>query len=121
LNCCIRFFVNCLGTVYRGIDKPLSKLSSDYKAGNAVTWITFSSTTTNGDVIKKFSDKHEGTWMIIKGVIDGIQIPFSLYPSENEVLLYPNTMLVVNNIFTKDMKMLTKQPEGLDIIEYSIV
>jgi hypothetical protein len=83
-----------------------------------VTWISFSITTTDKDVIKRFSATDEGTWMIIKGVTDGIQIPFSLYPSENEVLLFPNTSLIVEHIFTEDMKRLTGHPLGLDIIEY---
>jgi hypothetical protein len=107
--------------VYRGIDKPLSQLPSDYYPGNEIIWASFTSATTDGEVIQKFSDKHEGTWMIIKNVTEGIQIPFSLCPNENEVLLYPNTSVLVDNILTKDMKKLTKHPDRLDIVEFSCV
>jgi hypothetical protein len=92
-----------------------------YEEGHNVNWTSFSSTTTDENVIKAFSQKHSGTWMIIKGVTEGIRIPFSLYPNENEVLLYPNTTLRVDHLFSRHMKRLTKHPEGLDIIEFTCV
>jgi hypothetical protein len=85
-----------VGTVYRSIDKPISEM---YEEGHNVNWTSFSSTTTDENVIKAFSQKHSGTWMIIKGVTDGIQIPLSLFPNENEVLLFPNTTLRVDHLF----------------------
>lgn len=83
------------GTVYRGIDKPIAQ---NYAEGQEVTWASFSSTTTDENVIKNFSEKHHGTWMIINGVQNGVQIPFSMFPNEREVLLYPNTVLAVDHV-----------------------
>lgn len=106
------------GRVYRGIRDPLTKLSKQYTQGGCVVWIAFTSTTKDDLVIKQFSKNGTGTWMIID-VNDGIEIPFSLFPTENEVLLYPNAAVQVDTILDPEMKTLLKLPMELDIIRFT--
>jgi len=110
------FFPKYKGISYRGIDKPLTTLSKQYKQGNLVTWVAFTSTTKNKNVIKNFSSNDNGSWLIIEGN-DGIELPFSLFPLESEVLYFPNSTFLVTAIITNNMKELMQSPQNLDIFE----
>jgi hypothetical protein len=108
-------------TLYRGIDKRICDLSPIYqKEDSFVTWTSFTSTTTDAEVVKRFSPDKVGTWMVIKGVPDGITIPFSLFPSEKEVLLFPNTTLKVKSILLEEFKDFTGAPK-VDFIYFTWV
>jgi len=103
--------------VYRGLSSPLTKLSSQYKAGNKVVWVAFTSTTKNKETMKQFSENNVsgGTWMIID-IIEGKDIStFSLF-SEEEVLLMPNACFTVQDVVSEQIKRLTDIPSNLDVM-----
>jgi len=109
------------GRVYRGIKEPITKISTKYMPGKNVVWISFTSTTKDDstEVIKSFTkDDGTGTWMILD-ITDGIEIPFSLFPTENEVLLYPNTIVHVDSILDAGMKTILKVPTDLVVIRFT--
>jgi len=106
------------GVVYRGLNRPITDVSKQYAQGALVVWIAFSSTTKNSNVIQDFvkpatinSPDAGGSWMILT-IKKGIEIPFSLFPKEDEVLLYPNTTVLVKSV--KNQKI----PTRLDIVEF---
>jgi len=107
---------NFTGTVYRALDRPLQTLSKQYKPGNSVVWVAFTSTSKNRDIMTLFTGKSEGTLMRIS-VVEGKEISqFSLFPSESEVLLPPNTFCFVDEICTENMKDLLKLNNGIDAL-----
>lgn len=113
---------NFTGTVYRALDKSLSSLSKQYRAGSQVVWVAFTSTTKVRsklesvknlyfffffeDTMLAFSGQTEGTWMILS-VCEGKDISsFSVYPNESEILLLPNSIFSVESTFTENQKRL---------------
>ena len=92
------------GTTYRAIEKPLTKLSSQYVPGGKVLWVPFTSTTKDLNVMRQFAYQQTGTWMILHGT-QGIDITFSLFPSEQEVLFFPNSEFSISSILTDKMKL----------------
>jgi len=82
-------------TVYRGI--PASSmviLQNEYKKNRPIYWSSFTSTTPSLSVAKSFAKKD--------GIIMSIQIntgkrikEYSILPGEDEILLLPNTKLIV--------------------------
>jgi len=102
--------------VYRALDQPISKLSKQYQQGKNVVWISFTSTSKDRSAVVNFIDKNnsKGTFMQIN-VIEGKDIsPFSLFPSEQEVLLHPNSTFEVNEIISSEMKALMEFPLSID-------
>jgi len=65
LNSALRKLPNFKGTVFRGIDKPLTSISKLYSKGKTIVWVAFSSTSKKKDEIVKFTNemKNGGTWM----------------------------------------------------------
>ena len=117
-----KYLPNYQGLVYRGIKDSITKISSQYTHGNCVVWTAFSSTSKDKSVMGKFSKKvgnaWHGTWMIIN-IRDGIEMPFSLFPTEDEVLLYPNTVVQLDQVLSSNTKKLFNIPLELDVIELS--
>jgi len=105
------------GTAYRGIDQALTSLSAQYIHDAVVVWDAFTSTTTSDSLVQAFSEPNCGTWMVIE-VKEGYQLPFSLFPVENEVLLFPNSSFRVTALVTNEIKKLLKFPVGLDVIHF---
>jgi hypothetical protein len=105
------------GTAYRGIDQALTTLSDQYVHDAVVVWDAFTSTTTSDSLVQAFSGSNIGTWMVIE-VKEGYQLPFSLFPMENEVLLFPNSSFKVTAVVTNEIKKLLKFPVGLDVIHF---
>jgi len=104
------------GTVYRGVKGQLTKISTQYVIGNDITWITVTSTSKNSRVKDLFSGDNNATWMMIQ-VTDGRDISsLSLFPSEEEVLLPPNTRVRVKEIVGVDVKKFLGLPENVDAI-----
>jgi len=105
---------NFVGTVFRALDSPISRLSKQYRAGSEVVWIAFTSTSKNKDMLTTFGKKDKGTWMILN-VKEGKDVSaFSLYP-EDEVLLLPNAHFTVNQLITDvSLKKLLNVSENLD-------
>jgi len=106
------------GVSYRGIDKPVLAISKQYRQGGVVTFIAFTSTSKDKDVINNFNSLEEGgMWFILEGY-DGIEVPFSLFPTESEVLYFPNTTFTVTNVLIKsEMKKLASIPSNLDVLQ----
>eukprot|EP01103_Thecamoeba_quadrilineata_P002505 TRINITY_DN12456_c0_g1_i1.p1 TRINITY_DN12456_c0_g1~~TRINITY_DN12456_c0_g1_i1.p1 ORF type:complete len:462 (+),score=15.55 TRINITY_DN12456_c0_g1_i1:106-1491(+) len=106
------------GVVYRGIRSSITTMSSHYFHGNCVVWPAFSSTSKNQTVMEDFAKGvgNNGTWMIIN-IKEGIELPFSLIPTEDEVLLFPNTVVQLDQILTVNTKKIFKVPPELDVME----
>jgi len=104
--------------VYRGINKRVSSdPMNQYKIGSQIVWVAFSSTSKSKDQISNFSDKDQGTWMILS-ITEGKNISFfSMFPSEEEILLLPNSYFRVEYILTDNMKELINVKPHLDVIE----
>jgi len=101
--------------VFRALDQPISHLSKQYKVGNTIVWISFTSTSKDLSIAKQFMDdpNSKGTIMSID-VIEGKDIsPFSLFP-EKEVLLLPNSSFEVKEITSSHMKNLVNIPSSMD-------
>jgi hypothetical protein len=105
------------GPVYRGVSEKLSQKSNQYFVGNKIIWITGTSTSKKSEVRKSFAGGASQTWIIID-VKNGKSIEsLSMFPGEEEVLLPPNTHLVVkeNNI-TPKMRELIEFPPNCDVL-----
>jgi len=103
------------GKVWRGFDKPISQLSYQYRHGNTIIWVAVTSTTRNRNKMLEFAKPTQGTLMQLN-VTEGKDISFlSLYPEE-EILLPPNTYLVVDQILDNNMKELTNLPAKVDAV-----
>ena len=88
-----RYHTPCL---YRGMDRTFS-----YHVNDIITWNQFSSMTINEDVAKDFSQN--GTIFVIKGFVWGYDIhTFSIFESEQEILMEPFTSFIVSNIEKSD-------------------
>jgi len=104
------------GTVYRGITKKVLEISNLYRQGSEVVWISFTSTSKDHQVMKSFSGT-SGTWFVIE-CEKGIEMTFSLFPKESEILLFPNSTFKVAGLITKEMKgLLHSYPENFDLIQ----
>lgn len=112
-----KFLPPFIGTTYRGLDKPVSGLSKQYAHGGEVSWVAFSSSTKNKKQMENFSTKgiKYGTWMVIEGR-SGIEVPFSLFPNEEEVLFFPNTKFSVKSVLTNELKEMVVGHANLDIL-----
>jgi len=85
-------------SIWRGINLNVSKL---YKKDDEIIWWSFSSCTKDAGILKSSSflgQKGPRTLFKIDGH-NGVQITnFSSFKNEDEVLLYPGTILKVNGI-----------------------
>eukprot|EP01124_Arcella_intermedia_P033529 TRINITY_DN805_c0_g1_i1.p1 TRINITY_DN805_c0_g1~~TRINITY_DN805_c0_g1_i1.p1 ORF type:complete len:550 (-),score=121.91 TRINITY_DN805_c0_g1_i1:17-1666(-) len=94
------------GRVYRGIK---AKVSSHYKVGNRIVWITPTSTSKVIKEMKKFTSKTDSTMFFIS-VLRGADISkLSLFPNEQEILLLPNTIVKVEDVLTAKMREVVSQ------------
>jgi len=106
---------NYCGQSYRALDRPISQLSKQYKVGNNVVWVAFTSTSKERSVIENFSTNSSATLMLLE-VTEGKDISeISLFP-EAEVLLLPNAHFVVKDIISDQMKTLLNLPKSVDAI-----
>ncbi|CAF1311067.1 unnamed protein product [Adineta steineri] len=81
------------GTVFRGIDKDVTK---SFKKGQKITWWSISSCSTSVDVISSFIGKSSsGTLFHIECLNGKLISSYACYPSENEVILMPGTIFEV--------------------------
>jgi len=89
-------------TVYRGIPKNNEQqVTWNYKSGRKILWSGFTSTTTDLQSAKVFAGA-EGIIFKIKALGVKNISPYSFYPREKEVMLLPNTILIVTSPLTKD-------------------
>jgi len=104
-------------TVYRGFNKPLTKLTKQYIDGNTIVWIAFTSTSGRKEILKTFHKSIEhGTYMMLK-VTQGKNIaPLSLFSHEDEVLLLPNSTFKVIQVVKDESKEMLDYPSNMDII-----
>jgi len=102
--------------VFRALDKPITSLSKQYTKGKNIVWVAFTSTTQQQNVMLTFSTLQQGTWMMLD-VIEGKDISqISLFPNESEILLLPNSSFIVEDILSKEMKLLTGIPSEIDVL-----
>jgi hypothetical protein len=105
------------GTVYRGGNTGLDQavVRREYKLGRTVQWAAFSSTSTSLAAVKPFVERGKG--VIFKlNVTSGRDISaYSYFPKENEILLSPNTRLVVTSNLYVDNEGYTR----IDMAEQS--
>lgn len=96
----LRKLPNFEGTVYRG-NKSSDVVGREYKTGREIFWSGFTSTTTSLNVAMQFAGE-SGVIFKIK-VNSGKAISaFSAVNSENEVLLHPNSCLIVSEAIHAD-------------------
>jgi hypothetical protein len=94
---------NVTGTFYRGVPKSaLSILQGMYTQGREVYWSSITSLSVDRDVARKFSLKEgPGGVLMEVNVVDSRSISqYSAIPREGEVILEPNTRLVVMQAVT---------------------
>jgi hypothetical protein len=100
-------------TTFRGENKRVTELSRQYHKNNQVCRITFTATTRNkDDTIKAFGNG--GTLFKLK-IFDGRDISkLSLYESEMEVILWPNsTFRVTATLSSDEVRELDGLADGL--------
>lgn len=88
--------------VFRGVKKQFINLD-EYKVGSKLYWTSFSSTSKNINVAKKFASNNGVIFEIFVGRNDpshNIILPkgWSQYPCEEEILLFPNFYFEIVNI-----------------------
>jgi len=103
------------GEVFRALDKPVLQISKQYKPGNNVVWVAFTSTSRNRSVIDSFSTKSSGTFMLLD-ISEGKDISEISVVREEEVLLLPNAYFVVKDVLSDHLKKLLKLPECVDAL-----
>jgi hypothetical protein len=87
------------GFCYRGMRGMPDKATAvaQYKVGRPIQWGAFSSTSTDLDATKSFTDRATGVIFKIY-VTDGRDInAYSFFPAENEILLSPSHRFVVSS------------------------
>jgi len=85
---------NIKTTVYRGINYELEQVQQNYQFGSKIHWSSFSSTTTEIQVAKKFALKSKILFII--SILTGKDIQkYSVVKGEKEILLNPNMSFVV--------------------------
>uniref|UniRef100_A0A6B2KZ74 NAD(P)(+)--arginine ADP-ribosyltransferase n=1 Tax=Arcella intermedia TaxID=1963864 RepID=A0A6B2KZ74_9EUKA len=106
-----------VGVVYRGVSKPITSLSAQYRVGNQIVWVAFTSTSKSRHIMHKFSKSQTsgGTWMQLK-VNQGKDIAEFSLCDEGEVLLMPNTYFILKEFLSVDMKELAGLPSDLDCL-----
>jgi len=111
-----------ISNVVRGCKKRPQEMSLDLERGDEITWSAFTSTATSVDVMNAFlGDDGPRTLLQIEltePVARSIQ-DFSLFPSENEVLLPPNVCLKFESKFNAGhglVMMQFKQTETIDAL-----
>lgn len=108
--------------VYRGVMKNLSELGEGYEVGADVQWAGFSSTATKVEVMNSFLGQ-DGPRTLMNVELDsqwGRDLrDFSLFPSEEEILLPPNMMFEVTSVLDAGHGLTIlqlKQVESPDIL-----
>lgn len=98
------------GKVSRGIDVPLPK--DKYSKASSIVWNAFSSTSTSEQVAKNFIQS-SGVLFVLDITEGRLISEFSSIPSEDEVLLMPNsewTVSLVLDTNSPPIFMMTQQP-----------
>ena len=94
-------------TVWRGLDCRLTAVSAHYRAGVTVCWTSFTSLSTHTRVMEDFARRKKagvaavasatatggGTMVQIKAIEGRSLRPYSMYDTEEEVILAPNALL----------------------------
>jgi hypothetical protein len=84
------------GTVFRGYPNK-AEVVQEYRLGRPVQWGAFTSTTTDFEGAKGFTDMASGAIFEIT-VLDGRDIQaYSFFPRENEILLSPSHRFIVTS------------------------
>jgi len=82
--------------IWRGRPESVEEISKIYGMGREVIWSGITSCTRNKEYAAYMASWHMGTVLEITVLLDIYDIsPISFYPAESEVLLPPNTKLVV--------------------------
>lgn len=100
---------------YRGSSKQVTKVSDQYKEGNHICWISFTSISRQSNVAEEFATSDGYGTMFEIAVLDGRDVvPFEIL-QEAELILLPNSIFVVESVVqgatfeTIKMKQLTPQ------------
>ncbi|KAH3762446.1 hypothetical protein Pelo_5746 [Pelomyxa schiedti] len=109
-----------LPVLYRGITKRVT-VGGLYSKGKTINWRTFSSTSTEETVSRKFlidaAGKPDGTLFVIRGKSWGYNVqPFSLIPMEKEILLEPNVSFKVVNVVAGPPVVVELEMEDVELI-----
>ena len=81
------------GTVWRGVNKDVSKI---FKKGQRLTWWSVSSCSASVNVISAFLDKAPQSTLFNIECSSGKSIaPYTCYPTEDEIILMPGTTFEV--------------------------
>ena len=100
-------------TLYRGVRQDANIKEGQYAEGSTVTWSAFSSTSPDMNTTKAFlakgsSDgKAAGTLFIIERGWGYDLQPYSLYPSETEILLEPERQFKVTSVLNGELVIVT--------------
>lgn len=91
--------------VYRGVKQPVRKLLKQMKVGSIVTWLQFTSTTTNPGVLRDKNFLGAGAGLGERTVfqistLSGVNMGGCTFLDEEEILLLPGTRFIVDG-FTK--------------------
>jgi len=93
----MRLLPDVQGVVYRGYPDKATTLAQ-YQLGRPIQWGAFTSTSTNFEATKGFTDKTNGVIFKIT-VSSGKDInAYSFFPCEGEILLSPNHRFIVSSI-----------------------
>ena len=107
-------------TLYRGIKKhvqtehdPEFPSRQSYAPGAIKTWWTFTSTSEDLNIIKRFVSSNNSTLFILSGDAWGYDISvFSEFPEEKEILLEPERQIKITKVF-RDQNIITVSAEML--------
>lgn len=92
------------GTVYRGGNRGIDQqtVAKEYSIGRTVQWAAFSSTTKDVRQARCFVNRKQGVLFKLR-VFSGRDISaYSFFPTEDEILLSPNSRFVVTSEMYKD-------------------
>ena len=106
-------------TVYRGMKNKPADLGGNYEKEDEFTWSGFTSTSTNMEVMKSFVGKvGDRTLFVLKsdGCGRGL-VDFSLFPSEDEVVLPPNVRFEVESVFDTGNGLVILQCQQVECLD----
>lgn len=102
-------------TLYRGVKSGVNLDEDYYREGNIITWPALSSTSPNMKATKAFlakgsaTKKATGTLFIIEGGWGYDIQPFSLFPTESEILLEPERQFKITGVIDSELTVINLQ------------
>lgn len=102
-------------TLYRGVRSDVKLNESRYRRGNTVVWMALSSTSPDLEATKAFlsrgskSKEARGTLFIIDGAWGYDIQPYSLFPTEAEILLEPERQFKVTGVIKAALTVINLQ------------